>query len=169
MAAGRRRLTARPCCWPPSTAPRRTALPGADRHAAAAPALRRVPGRGRPAPHPPPRLMRLVFLTHRLPYAPNRGDRIRAYHLLHALAAEHEVHLVSLVHDADEAAQVDGLRSIARSVTAIPVSRPARLAAAALSLAGDRPLTQVLLHSPAIRPALRSLIERERPEVAVAF
>ena len=54
-------------------------------------------------------------------------------------------------------------------MTAIPVSRPARLAAAALSLAGDRPLTQVLLHSPAIRPALRSLIARERPEVAVAF
>jgi len=113
--------------------------------------------------------MRLVFLTHRLPYAPNRGDRIRAYHLLRTLVDEHEVHLVSLVHDAEEAAEVEGLRSIARSVTAIPVSRPARLAAAALSLAGDRPLTQVLLHSPAIRPALRSLMARERPEVAVAF
>ena len=113
--------------------------------------------------------MRVVFLTHRLPYAPNRGDRIRAYHLLRTLATEHEVHLVSLVHDAEEAAEVEGLRSIARSVTAIPVSRPARLAAAALSLAGDRPLTQVLLHSPAIGPALRSLVARERPEVAVAF
>ena len=113
--------------------------------------------------------MRVVFLTHRLPYAPNRGDRIRAYHLLRTLATEHDVHLVSLVHDAQEAAEVDGLRSIARSVTAIPVSRPARLAAAALSLAGDRPMTQVLLHSPAIHPALRSLIARERPEVAVAF
>ncbi|MEO7271857.1 MAG: TIGR03087 family PEP-CTERM/XrtA system glycosyltransferase [Vicinamibacterales bacterium] len=113
--------------------------------------------------------MRLVFLTHRLPYAPNRGDRIRAYHLLHTLATEHEVHLVSLVHDDEEAAEVDRLKSVARTVTAIRVSRPARLAAAALSLAGDRPLTQVLLHSPAIGPALRSLIAREQPEVAVAF
>jgi len=113
--------------------------------------------------------MRLVFLTHRLPFAPNRGDRIRAYHLLHTLASEHDVHLVSLVHDAEEAAAVKSLESVARTVTAIPVSRPARLAAAALSLAGDRPLTQVLLHSPAMVPALRSLIARERPEVAVAF
>ena len=29
--------------------------------------------------------MRVLFLTHRLPYAPNRGDRIRAYHILRAL------------------------------------------------------------------------------------
>ena len=113
--------------------------------------------------------MRVVFLTHRLPYAPNRGDRIRAYHLLRTLATEHDVHLVSLVHDARRPQKSTASDRIARSVTAIPVSRPARLAAAALSLAGDRPLTQVLLHSPAIHPALRSLIARERPEVAVAF
>ena len=66
--------------------------------------------------------MRILFLTHRLPYAPNRGDRIRAYHLLHTLATEHEVHLVSLVHDDEEAAEVDRLKSVAQSVTAIRVS-----------------------------------------------
>ena len=113
--------------------------------------------------------MRVVFLTHRLPYAPNRGDRIRAYHLLRTLARVHEVHLVSLLHDDEEAAAVDGLRSVARTVTAIPVSRIGRLAPAALSLTGSRPLTQVLLHSPAIRPALQALVEREQPEAAVAF
>ena len=31
--------------------------------------------------------MRVLFLTHRLPYAPNRGDRIRAYHILKASSA----------------------------------------------------------------------------------
>jgi polysaccharide biosynthesis protein PslH len=113
--------------------------------------------------------MRVVFLTHRLPYAPNRGDRIRAYHLLRTLAAEHEVHLVSLVHDRDEAAQADALRATARSVTIVPVSRPARLAAAALALAGDRPLTHVLLHSPKMAPVLRSLVERTNPAVVVAY
>ena len=25
--------------------------------------------------------MRILFLTHRLPYAPNRGDRVRAFHI----------------------------------------------------------------------------------------
>ena len=41
--------------------------------------------------------MRVLFLTHRLPYAPNRGDRIRAYHLLREMSQVAEVDLVSLV------------------------------------------------------------------------
>ena len=44
--------------------------------------------------------MRITFLTHRLPFAPNRGDRIRAYHLLRELTGfAWEVELVSLVHE----------------------------------------------------------------------
>ena len=55
--------------------------------------------------------MRVWFLTHRLPYAPNRGDRIRAYHILDWLHRRAEVHLLSLVHDADEAqAAADDVR-----------------------------------------------------------
>jgi sugar transferase (PEP-CTERM/EpsH1 system associated) len=113
--------------------------------------------------------MRLLFLTHRLPYAPNRGDRIRAYHLLRVLARRHEVHLLSLVHDREEAAQVESLRGSAASVVAVPVSRSARLAAAVLALAGRRPLTHVLLHSPAVVPALRELVSRTAPEAVLAY
>ena len=41
--------------------------------------------------------MKLLFLTSRLPYPPDRGDRLRAYHFLRRLAADHEIHLVSFV------------------------------------------------------------------------
>src|SRR6185503_142028 len=61
--------------------------------------------------------MRILFLTHRLPYAPNRGDRIRAYHLLRHLSARHQVDLVSLVHDDEEADHAGDLRSMVDSVT----------------------------------------------------
>ena len=40
--------------------------------------------------------MRILFLTHRLPYAANRGDRIRALYLLKFLARHHTIDLVSL-------------------------------------------------------------------------
>jgi sugar transferase (PEP-CTERM/EpsH1 system associated) len=113
--------------------------------------------------------MRVLFLTHRLPYAPNRGDRIRAFHLLRSLAREHEVHLVSLVHDAEEASNVEGMRAMAASVVPVRVSRAARLPAAALSLATDRPLTHVLLHSPRIVQELRALVSRARPDVVLAY
>ena len=58
--------------------------------------------------------MKILALTHRLPWAPNRGDRIRAYHVLQALGARHEIHLLSLVHDDEEAEpSVDDVRRLA--------------------------------------------------------
>ncbi len=59
--------------------------------------------------------MRVLFLTHRLPYAPNRGDRIRAYHLLREMSRWADVSLFSLVHDDEEAARRRMCRSRGRS------------------------------------------------------
>jgi len=54
--------------------------------------------------------MKVLVLTHRLPFAPNRGDRVRAYHLVRQLARRASVHVVSLVHDDREEAEADGMR-----------------------------------------------------------
>lgn len=81
--------------------------------------------------------MRVLFLTHRLPYAPNRGDRIRAYHLLRLLAQEHNVDLVSLVHDDEEMSHVDDMRSVVASVTGVRVTRARNLISAAFTLPGQ--------------------------------
>ena len=88
--------------------------------------------------------MRVLFLTHRLPYAPNRGDRIRAYHIVKSLSARMEVEVVSLVHDDHEMAQAERLREIGVRVTAIRVPRIRNLANAALRLLGPQPLTHLL-------------------------
>ena len=38
----------------------------------------------------------LLFIAHRVPYPPNKGDKIRSYHALRHLAARHRV-LLSLL------------------------------------------------------------------------
>jgi len=44
----------------------------------------------------------LLFLTHRLPYPPNKGERIRAYHALQYLRRHFRVHLGTFIdHDDD--------------------------------------------------------------------
>ena len=37
--------------------------------------------------------MRVLYLCHRIPYPPDKGDKIRAFHQLRAIAARHEVDL----------------------------------------------------------------------------
>ncbi|MFL6675159.1 MAG: TIGR03087 family PEP-CTERM/XrtA system glycosyltransferase [Massilia sp.] len=44
----------------------------------------------------------LLLLIHRIPYPPNKGDKIRSYHLLKHLAQHYRVHLGTFVDDADD-------------------------------------------------------------------
>ena len=78
--------------------------------------------------------MRVLVLTHRLPFAPNRGDRIRAFHIVKQLAARADVHVVSLVHDREEEAQADTLRRLGVAVSTALVPRVRNLALAAMKL-----------------------------------
>jgi hypothetical protein len=51
------------------------------------------------------------MVAHRLPFPPNKGDKIRAFHVLTHLAERHEVLLACLVDDADDLKHVESLRS----------------------------------------------------------
>ena len=41
----------------------------------------------------------LLFLSHRIPYPPNKGDKIRSYHLLKYLSLNYKVHLGTFIDD----------------------------------------------------------------------
>jgi polysaccharide biosynthesis protein PslH len=115
------------------------------------------------------RAMNVLLLTHRLPFAPNRGDRIRAYYLLEALARYANVDLVSLVHDRDEASQVDLLQGRVRSVTTARVLRPRSWLRAAVAIATGEPLTHALLDAPGFERALAEVTMEHRPDIVVAL
>lgn len=113
--------------------------------------------------------MRVLYLTHRLPYAPNRGDRIRSYHLLAGLRHSFEVDLVSLVHDGDEAAHAPDVSARGVTVSCAAVARVSRWRRVPFALAGPEPLTHVLLDAPAIDGLLREIVAARRPDAVLAF
>ena len=43
--------------------------------------------------------MRILFLSHRIPYPPDKGDKIRSFRLLEALAQRHDVRLITHADD----------------------------------------------------------------------
>ena len=46
--------------------------------------------------------MKVLFLAHRIPFPPNKGDKIRAFNILKYLTRRHEVSLACLVDDASD-------------------------------------------------------------------
>lgn len=51
----------------------------------------------------------ILYLVHRLPYPPNKGDKVRSYHLLKHLAAKHRVFLGTFIDDPQDEIYVDKL------------------------------------------------------------
>lgn len=113
--------------------------------------------------------MRVLVLTHRLPYAPNRGDRLRAYHTLRGLVARAEVELVSLVHDAEEASHVADVRAFVPHVTALHVRKARNYATAGLKIFSTTPLTHCLLDAPEMSTVLGEIVSSRRPDVVLAY
>jgi sugar transferase (PEP-CTERM/EpsH1 system associated) len=54
----------------------------------------------------------LLFLTHRIPYPPNKGDKIRSYHLLKHLISKYNIHLGTFIDDPNDWKHTDKLDAI---------------------------------------------------------
>ncbi len=44
----------------------------------------------------------LLYLTHRIPYPPNKGDKIRSYHILQFLAQHYSIYLGTFIDNAED-------------------------------------------------------------------
>jgi polysaccharide biosynthesis protein PslH len=86
-------------------------------------------------------MARILYLVHRLPYPPNKGDKVRSYHLLRHLAERHEVLLGTFVDDPEDEVHVDTVRQWCADVKAVRL-HPRRAKLASLTgLLRSEPLT----------------------------
>lgn len=63
----------------------------------------------------------LLFLAHRLPYPPNKGDKIRSWHLLRHLALRYRVYLGTFVDDEQDWQHVGAVEKICAEVFVRPL------------------------------------------------
>ena len=64
----------------------------------------------------------LLLLCHRIPYPPNKGDKIRAWHLLKFLAARYDVYLGTFVDDEQDWIHVPTVRQVCAEVEVVPLN-----------------------------------------------
>jgi len=58
----------------------------------------------------------ILYLVHRLPYPPNKGDKVRSFHLLKHLSERHRVFLGTFVDDPDDESYVETVRNYCADV-----------------------------------------------------
>lgn len=65
---------------------------------------------------------KLLYLVHRIPYPPNKGDKIRSFHFLQALAAEYQIFLGTFIDDPDDRQHVGVLKTFCRDICCIDLN-----------------------------------------------
>ena len=93
----------------------------------------------------------VLFLTHRVPYPPNRGDRIRSYHLLRYLAKRARVHLACLSDEPVPAETQQVLSQLCQRVTYAQLHPQLRWLHGARSLLSGRTVTEGLFQARQLR------------------
>ncbi len=97
----------------------------------------------------------LLFLAPRCPYPPNKGDRIRSWHVLRYLAAHRPVHLIAF---AEDRRVPQPLAQICRSVTLLP-SRGTPATALVRSLATGVPASVAYFGDKAMTRAVQACLD----------
>lgn len=102
----------------------------------------------------------ILFLVHRPPFPPDRGDRIRSWHLVEAMTRIAPVHVMAPADPAQPVEQLAPLRAVCASLT-LATDLPSRSLAMARALASGRPASVEAFRSPSLlRAAGRLLAER---------
>jgi sugar transferase (PEP-CTERM/EpsH1 system associated) len=106
--------------------------------------------------------MKILFLTHRFPFPPNRGGKIRPFHLIKHLGRSYEVTIASLIRTAEEARGPAELRAHCSTILAARAGALASWCLAAARLPTRAPLSMGYFHSPRLATLLRAHLARER-------
>ena len=88
----------------------------------------------------------LLFLSHRIPYPPDKGDKIRSWHMFRHLARRFRMHLGCLVDDPDDVAWIEELRPLCVDLACIQINPRTQRLKALLRARPGQPLTLGYFH-----------------------
>jgi sugar transferase (PEP-CTERM/EpsH1 system associated) len=111
----------------------------------------------------------ILFLVHRIPFPPNKGDKIRSHYLLRHLAGRYRVHLGTFVDMPEDLVHVPELAGLCASHRVEMLDpRAARLRSVAGFLTGEA-LTLPYYRNAALQTWVRETVAREGIRKAVVF
>lgn len=111
----------------------------------------------------------VLFLAHRIPWPPNKGDKVRSFNILRHLARHHRVFLGCFVDQPEDVQHIGRLDEWCAGVHVVRLDpRLARLASAR-GLFGGEALSLPYYRSAALRRWVATTVQREGITQAVAF
>ncbi|MDX1982291.1 MAG: TIGR03087 family PEP-CTERM/XrtA system glycosyltransferase [Bryobacteraceae bacterium] len=113
--------------------------------------------------------MRVLFLSHCVPNPPDKGEKIRAHHVVMELARHFEVHLVAFARGPGDLEAARALESRCASVRVAVLSSRWALLRAGLQFAAGKSLMMSYYGGAALHAQVAEAVRSAPPDVTVAF
>ncbi len=111
----------------------------------------------------------ILYLVHRLPYPPNKGDKVRSYNLLKHLVSQHQVFLGTFIDDPEDEPHIATLRSLCADLYVAKLD-PRRAKIRSLNgLLADEPLTLRYYRDASLQNWVDTTCKRHKIDAAVIF
>ena len=106
--------------------------------------------------------MRVLYLTHGCPFPPNKGDRIRNFHILKHLSSTHAVTLIFPSFSDEDQSHISSLKQYCPNIHTVCLSPLLSKLQCCMALLGNGPLTNAHFYS----YGLQRLVDRQEYDLA---
>lgn len=111
----------------------------------------------------------LLFLAHRIPFPPNKGDKIRSYRWLKALADAYRIHLGTFVDDPEDRRYRSELEAMCEDLCLIGIRPRIRRLICLSGIPSRQALSVSYYRSRRLRKWLKSKLERQNVKNILVF
>lgn len=114
-------------------------------------------------------MARILFLAHRIPFPPNKGDKIRSWHFLKHLSEYHDVHVGFFVDDKQDLEHIGYLQTLCESVD-YSFATPLKQKLSSLSgLLNGGSLTENAYPSRKFRRKIKALLDEHKVDLIFLY
>ncbi|MGH8117469.1 MAG: TIGR03087 family PEP-CTERM/XrtA system glycosyltransferase, partial [Rhodanobacteraceae bacterium] len=111
----------------------------------------------------------ILFLCHRLPWPPDKGDKIRSYHVLRRLAENYSVYLGTFVDDPNDWRYLDEVKAVCASVCVRPLKPWRARTRALVALARGEALTLGFYRDRVLQSWVDCVVADCKPQLALCY
>ncbi|MEN9559403.1 MAG: hypothetical protein RLZZ502_614 [Pseudomonadota bacterium] len=111
----------------------------------------------------------LLFICHRIPYPPNKGDKLLAWQMLKHLSADFDIYLAGFVDDRKDWAHVEFLREVCAEVKMLGIRPGLRKLKSLLALLECEAQTTMFYRSKSLQTWIKQKVAERQIKKGLAF
>lgn len=112
---------------------------------------------------------KILFIAHRIPYPPNKGDKIRSYHILRYLSRTCDVWLACLVDDPGDILHLKKLYPFAKQVFHSSIDPRMKRVVSLSGIPKGEPISVPYFYSRSLQRKIDGLLDREKIDAVLCF